>query len=375
MSHHDSSSSIIFIVAAVVWGMLSAARTGKRISRRREPQQSIESTGNSGSLGFISWFLSLFTLFKKPDAAALERAAASEARQVEIIKAIKKNKVPKSMQERLGASRDGTSPWISTLSPAEMLITRSHGIRPIAAVSATCWMQYGYSWTKGHEKGWETALKRLKEEAKACGANAVLDVKMRTIPIYIGSSMDFSLVGTAVKVDGLPPSEDPIVATVPALEFVKLLEAGIVPVSIAIGAEFRWINDWRRATNLMFAGNMESTVLTNHWKHVRDKAFYNLREDVKKMGTGALAYVNFSQMFEQEGQNDARSYLARHIVIATVVDAPPLPEWAMNRFPEIMGERLPPMQMVLDLHAGKTPLTRKTIHHQSYGSNQEEGPI
>ena len=134
---------------------------------------------------------------------------------------------------------------MATLTPAELSIVRSHGLRPIAAVAATCWLHYGWSWTEGHAQGWETALKRLGDEAKACGANAVLDVKMRTIGVPLGESMDYSLVGTAVKVDGLPASSAPIIATVPALEFVKLLEADVVPTGIAIGAHYEWLSDWR----------------------------------------------------------------------------------------------------------------------------------
>ena len=32
-------------------------------------------------------------------------------------------------------------------------------------------------------------------------------------------------------------------------------------------------------------------------------------------------------------------------------------------------------QMVVDLHAGKTPLTGTTLHHQSYASNEAEKAI
>jgi len=39
----------------------------------------------------------------------------------------------------------------------------------------------------------------------------------------------------------LPPSNEPIVATVAALEFVKLLEADVVPTGIAIGAHYEWL--------------------------------------------------------------------------------------------------------------------------------------
>jgi hypothetical protein len=207
----------------------------------------------------------------------------------------------------------------------------------------------------------------LRDEARAAGANAVVDVKMRTIPVDIENSMDFSLVGTAVKVDGLAPSEEPIVATVPALEFVKLLEADIVPTGIAIGAEYRWITDWQgRTDNLFWVGNTENTLLSNHWRNVRERAYQRLKEDTQWQGNGALAYVNFSQMFESEvEQNETKrkQYLARHIVIATVIDQP--------RAKPLMHD----FRMVVDMHAGKTPLTGTRAHHQSYASNEEEGPI
>ncbi len=308
--------------------------------------------------------MSLLDFFKGPDPEKQARETAALIRQAEVLRAIRatKHRVPKFVYERLQASREGTAPWIATLTPAELRMARSHGIRPISAVSATCWLHYGFSWTNGHAKGWQTALQRLRDEAKAAGANAVLDVKMRTIPVDIESSMDFTLVGTAVKVDGLSASEEPIVATVPALEFAKLLEADIVPTGIAIGAEYHWITDWRGSTNLTWCGNIENRVLSDHWKYVRDRAYARLREDTLLQGNGALAHINFSQMFESE-QNDQKQYLARCIIIATVIDQPksrPL----MHDF-----------QMVVDMHAGKTPLTGTKNHHQSYGTNDEEGAI
>jgi hypothetical protein len=68
-------------------------------------------------------------------------------------------------------------------------------------------------------------------------------------------------------------------------------------------------------------------------------------------------------MFEIEGQNDLKRYLARHIVIATTVDSQrgvPIPH---------------DIKMVVDVHAGKTPLTGTTRHHQSYTSKDREGAI
>jgi hypothetical protein len=309
--------------------------------------------------------MGLFDLFKGP-AKDPALAAAEARRQADILMSLRAGRVPTSALERLQGAANGTRPWMATLTPAELMIARSHGLKPVAAISATCWLHYGWSWTQGHSQGWETALQRLSQEAKACGANAVLDVKMRTIPISEGDSMDFTLIGTAVKVDGLPASGDPMIATVPALEFVKLLEADVVPTGIAIGAHYEWLTDWRGTATGSSFYNTEAWALSNLWETVRHRAHAQLRESARNRGNGVLAHLNFSQMFEREterGEVKLKEYLARHIVIATTVDARrgmPLPH---------------EFKMVVDMHAGKTPLTGTTRHHQSYATNEEEGAI
>ena len=309
--------------------------------------------------------MGLFDFLKPPSAEQLAARAATEQRQAELQRFYytgQPDDLPSGMQRRLADARAGTQPWTATLTPAELLIARSHGLKPIAAVSATCWLHYGWSWTLGHSEGWAKALKRLKGEARAAGANAVLDVKMRTIPLGGAVSMDFTLIGTAVHVDGLKPSDDPIVATVPSLEFVKLLEADVVPTGIAVGAHYEWLTDWSRSARMDWSGNTESPQLSQLWARVRDRAHQDLRANARPQGNGVLAHINFSQCFDGE-QNDRPAYLARHIVVATTVDArkaAPLPH---------------DFQIVVDLHAGKTPLTGTTRHHESYDLNESEGAI
>ena len=297
-----------------------------------------------------------------PNADSQAVQAANERRQADIQQALQRGVVPSATRARLEGARSGTLPWTATLTPAELMVVRSHGLRPIASVSATCWLHHGWSWTEGHAQGWEMALRRLRLEAKAAGANAILDVKMRTIPLGIEHSTDFSLIGTAVRMEGLQPSAEPLVATVPALEFVKLVEADVVPTGIAIGAHYEWMTDWRNRTNLTWMGNVECRPLSQLWEMVRQRAHAQLRQNASIQGNGVLAHVNFSQMFERE-QRETKQYLARHIVVATTVDARrgvPIPH---------------DIRMVVDMHAGKTPLTGTTRHHQSYASNDEEGAI
>jgi hypothetical protein len=311
------------------------------------------------------------------------RETARDRRVADIEDSLRDNRVPSAIGARLEAARDGRLPWVATLTPAELLAVRSHGLRPIAAVSATCWLHHGWSWTDGHTHGWETALKRLRAEARAAGANAVLDVKMRTIPLHIENSTDFTLVGTAVRVEGLPPSLDPIVATVPALEFVRLLEADVVATGIAIGAHYEWLNDWSGQARQVWGGNVESAVLSRFWEVVRQRAHANLRRSAASQGNGVLAHINFGQMLEFEGQNDQKRYLGRQIVIATTVDTPTRdaprvtmpwgdPSWVVRKRGVSFVHDI---KMMVDMRSGPTPLTGHVRHHQSYASNEEEGAI
>ena len=173
--------------------------------------------------------------------------------------------------------------------------------------------------------------------------------------------MDFTLIGTAARMEGLPPSDDPVVATVPALEFVKLLEADIVPTGIAIGAQYDWLNDWSGRTNQTLFGNVETSALSKFWEQIRQRAHAELRTNAAGQGNGVLAHVNFGQLFKIEDQTVTR-FLGRQIVVATTVDAPKRAKprhmpWGPPPWGEPNARSTVPhdIAMVVDLHAGRTP--------------------
>ena len=296
--------------------------------------------------------------------------------------ALDTDSLPSFVTGRLEEAAAGRSAWVATMSPAELLLARSHGVRPVATVSGTCWFQYGWSWTEGHAQGWHLALDRIRREAVAAGANAVVDVRMRTLRHRFAASMDFTLIGTAVRIDRLPPSPDPVVATVPALEFVQLLEAGIVPVGIAVGARYEWMNNWGGPGSLWGAGwsgeawrtqsKMQSfrslplTELTDFWEAIRRDAHADLRRSAAAIGNGVLAHIHFGQLIKQERDKQPPAFLGRHIVVGTVVDTP--------RHAPVTKE----IEMVVDMRDDLSPLRRPgAARHSSYEAdiNDEEGAI
>ena len=295
---------------------------------------------------------------------AEQRAAATD-RLAKWDAALGRNKLPQFVTDRVAAGANGAAPWLSTMTPAGLLLARSHGIRPVGAVSGKCWLHYGFSWTRGHAEGWRSALARMTQEALAAGANAVVDVKLRTARLAVDSSMDFTVIGTAVRMDGLPPSPDPAIATVPALEFVRLLEAGIVPTSIAIGAHYEWLQPRTlNPTGALSGLNQRLPELSNFWEKVRRAALNELKKDARRLGDGVLAHTHFSQLLRREGSDkQPPQFLGRHIVIGTAVHTrrDPVPH---------------PIRTVIDMR-DDSPLKHERPHgHNAYAETRdEEGAI
>jgi uncharacterized protein YbjQ (UPF0145 family) len=286
------------------------------------------------------------------------REAASARRQADILSSLERGRPPSDVSKRLQDAASGVQPWIATLTAAEMLVLRSRGLKPISAVSATCWLNIGWSWSLGHSEGWSKAVERLQAEAAVGGANAVVDVKMKTIKLPVDQSMDFTLIGTAVRVEGLPPSPAPVIATVSALEFVKLLESDIVPTGVAVGAHYEWlVGGW--GPTLIWS-NGEYPGLSEHMRKVRGRAYEALRDAAKKHGAGVLAHTNLSEMLL--GKLD-EGVLARHVVVATTVDckrAMPIPH---------------EIKMMIDMAAGVSPLKNARHKHESSHLSDRDGAI
>ena len=309
-----------------------------------------------------------------------QRAERLEAWEV----ALDADGLPSFVTDRLRGAAAGSGAWVATMTPAELLLARTHGVRPIATVSGTCWFQYGQSWTEGHAQGWHEALDRIQREAVAAGANAVVDVRLRTLRHTFGASMDFTLIGTAVRIEGLAPSPHPVISTVAALEFVRLLEADIVPVGLAVGARFDWLGNPYGSSGSMWSGSGDWTALsdiqaklrsfqsipimtlTNFWEGIRRDAHRDLRESVARQGNGVLAHTHFGQLIRRERDKQPPAYLGRHIVIGTVVDTKP-------------GAKVPhAIEMVIDMRDGLSPLREPDApRHSAYENDvmDEEGGI
>jgi uncharacterized protein YbjQ (UPF0145 family) len=276
------------------------------------------------------------------------RVAAWEA-------ALYEGSVPDFVSDRLQEAASGRSAWVSTMTPAELLIAKTHGVRPIATVSGNCWMKitFGaqlFGLAQGHAEGWQTALARVEQEAIAAGASAVVDLRLTSEGRHSGlGGVEFSVIGTAVKIAGMAEPKRPVLASVPALEFVRMVDSGVVPTGVAIGVSCDMIGgygawggygggygggfgsryggwaNWGASQRIGWQAqswfNQPITELTDFWERIRREAISDLHRAASARGNGVLAHSQKSRLIRIEQDKQPPAWVGEHIVIGTTVDA------------------------------------------------------
>jgi uncharacterized protein YbjQ (UPF0145 family) len=222
-----------------------------------------------------------------------DQRASAEQRQLESIAALERGELPLAARERIDELRSPGSAWTSDLSVAELVAVRHAGFEPVGMVMgstvyrmATQWgynnlfgvaalggrgalgstygnapagevrnypcshgwgmgigpdHRWGYNWEHtmfedGVLAARDAALARIIVEARDLDAHGVVGVRLiRRHLEGVGSALEFTAIGTAIRRIGGPPLERPFMSHLDGVAFGKLLHGGYVPVSLVIG--------------------------------------------------------------------------------------------------------------------------------------------
>ena len=174
--------------------------------------------------------------------------------------------------------------------------------------------------TRALTEGRELALRRMEQEARALGANAVVGVHLeRKRFVFDDVIYEFAAYGTAVNVEGLSPSKAPLLCTVSGQDFARLLAAGALPVGLAMGASFYYLRtDWWDVRQQMSFYNQEMTHFQRGFGTARKMAASKLRRDAEHLG--AKGVVGTEMEFDVEeipgGMTNDNERIEDHLIIA-----------------------------------------------------------
>jgi len=143
---------------------------------------------------------------------------------------------------------DKHAPFGANFSVNEFLATRATGFRPVAQVSGTSMFHLGWQTlpyfssgeleviTRAQSSMRTLAVSRIQQEARLLKADGVIGIKKTEHEYDWGSGvMQFTLIGTAIKLPGLSVNPNPFVSTFTGQEFWSLFTAGFYPIGYGYG--------------------------------------------------------------------------------------------------------------------------------------------
>jgi uncharacterized protein YbjQ (UPF0145 family) len=242
-------------------------------------------------------------LFKRETPEQQAAREAAEASDAASVASLERGGLPLRAQERLAQARgpDGRPKlWTSDLSVNELFVSRSVDFEPISQVfgssvyhMAYALGQWSYSGTGEisdfsqalyHARA--LALGRLLQEAAALGAHGVIGVRLEHQEYEWGANLlEFSALGTAVRLRNWPGQlSQPFTSDLSGQEFVKLLDAGYVPVTLAMGCVAYYVyTTWEDEYAKRSWVNQEMGAYTQGVYRARRLAFSRLAEDARRV--------------------------------------------------------------------------------------------
>ncbi|EWM16255.1 heavy metal-binding domain-containing protein [Kutzneria sp. 744] len=209
--------------------------------------------------------------------------------------------LPPAAVERLNrAKRSGVR--TSLLSAPSAAGIKAVGLEPVGEVMGCVVLNtvsryqtyapgYGYNassfarpYLQALDTGYNTALERLRAEARALGADGVVDIRLSLSSL--GQAEEFLAMGTAVRAQSTTRPKALFTTDLSGSDVAKLMLAGWAPVQVewAGAANAVYTGVATQAQTALYAGNIEVGSYTRLINHVRADARTRFHDMVRKAG-------------------------------------------------------------------------------------------
>jgi len=266
-----------------------------------------------------------------------ERKAAEQA---ESVTRLEHGHLPLNAERRLREQSDRL--FTSNLSVSEFLLTREAGFQPIGQVMGSCFYKVGWfgtlslqadgelpDLTSAQREARRLAINRLKQEATLLGAHGVVGVSLQLAGYDWSQKMiEFTAVGTAIRIPDMAPRPEPFLCTLSGQEFWTLWQAGYQPTAITMGVSVSLCctsSETRKLMNSIFQGasaNQEIKDFTQVLYNARHAAMRRMHEEGAKSGGNGIVGVELKPKVElvECGNNEANwDLLVEFLAIGTAI--------------------------------------------------------
>jgi uncharacterized protein YbjQ (UPF0145 family) len=250
--------------------------------------------------------------------------------------------LPDYVFSRIEAQKMKKAPFTSNVSVKDFLLQKKLGMETIGLAMGNAHFKQYYEFNynlfefqldsiREMVRGaCDIALKRLRQEALAMGADAVIATEINFDRFFTENQSEFviSLTGTAVRFNKSSDNLIPVVCTTSMAEFCQLLQTGVIPIGIAFGISvYDFPPDYSmiRQTG-RFSGNQEVTLFQSILANARSLAHKCLHLDtLAQHGKGVLAPKHYFKVYRyKEHHQDGKieKYFLETIFIGTIISPP-----------------------------------------------------
>jgi uncharacterized protein YbjQ (UPF0145 family) len=257
--------------------------------------------------------------FKKETAEEKARRSLVEAD----IQALESGQILPRAKHRIEHHIASGGRFFSTdMTAKEHLLIEECGVQPLGQVIGSAFVRIGKYLlnnratgeidliSDAHRMAREKAVSRMTQEAKLYGADGIVSVRLKSERVsYFSDTIEFTAIGTSVKVHGWEPQDlydAPFTSELSAQEFWQLIHAGYRPVSLVFGISAYYIHSNMETNFLTQSGwTMTQNQEVKEWSQgiyaARDRAISWLQKDIEKVNADGC--IGMTVICDQE-RND-----------------------------------------------------------------------
>jgi uncharacterized protein YbjQ (UPF0145 family) len=232
--------------------------------------------------------------------------------------------------------------------------TATPSLTPRAPGRVTGWAGSAARIAQALYDGYRTAIDRMAGECSDLGGHGIVGAALQVTETpgdsFSAATVEFKVIGTAVRGRGCPPLARPFTSGLSGPDFAKLLTDGWVPAGIVLGISAAGLHDTLVTTSSgpWGTGNAEVPSYTSLMVNVRQDARSRLEETVRGLGAEGVV-VSAMTLRVRSGECHAHRAGADHFAEAVITGT------AVARFAGRPGAARPPSLAVLPLNAGGAP--------------------
>ncbi|MCY0878813.1 MAG: heavy metal-binding domain-containing protein [Firmicutes bacterium] len=223
--------------------------------------------------------------------------AETEQQMIQDREALEAGRLPDGAVKRVQRTVARELPWMSTLAIPDLYLADELRMTPLVQVAGSCfynaasdmngriYLDSNYDAANlvyAYYRAKREAVERMLMEARMAEAHAVVDAQFRFSRQQ--SLVECTVIGTAVRFEGLRPPKVPLVSPLSGEEFYKLWQIGWMPVNYCLGYHWHCMPvgySTRAIVSSWNFYNQELTSVTTRFSDTRRYAVEKMVQDAQ----------------------------------------------------------------------------------------------